>query len=632
MIHKILHALLKNIGGNLLITTEEEKEKNETSVVLHVKKNHFVQNMRKMVLIPFLLLILISVIFTVIAQYYIHQRFSSANQAETDFIANYIGGIIHEVSSLHYAFDNNISLARTLKEILRKETISYEERQVYTIVQTTMLSQMYTKLYIDSLYLYYNNSQERFFVTDVFHSGSYLGHLSNFSDTVWFDDYQRASQKQQRFWTERREIETSVSSTVPSKSVISVFNCLYTSGTPKSVGVFVANLDCKYLESSISEMLSSSQNIWVFNEQRELVLCASDNSIPNSYLASLDLENLPGKLFIEQTSYDLYASQDNDLGWYYVMLTKNSDELSIVSIPLFFIICISVIAILIQAFTTSTLAKKNYDLVQNILLILESAEKGKPFPPLSKAQNEIDAFVHTSLVNFIENKYYKTSQKKDYYHLQVLELLALQNQMSPHFLFNVLHTINWKAISLTHSENDVSRMIETLSSILRYSLREPLQTVSLKEEIYITKCYLQIENMQHGNKYQNVEWRCNVNPEQYKVPKFIIQPLVENCIQHAFSQSKGECKIRIRISEKNQILEIRISDNGTGINPKVLKEILHNLNSYGSETFPTEHMGIINVHKRLQLLFRAKAKTKIISIPQYGTSVQITIPTDLKTE
>ena len=589
------------------------------------KKNKYINNTHKMILFSTALLLIISGAAMYLSQYYTQQKIADNNALSTNLMSDYLAEIVSDMTTLKYAFSNNISLVHTLKTILGSYEITFKERQSYSMVQTTLLAQMYSKPYVDSFYLYYTNNLQRFYVSDVSHNTSYVGTLSTHTDTDWFNSYQTA-EATQRFWTERRELRSSSLDTIPTQPVISLYNCLYTVGSVHSSGIFVVNLNRNYLENALRELAAVGQSVFVFNEKNQLLLDVSSDILSAEMVVSeISPENPPQKVRINKTTYNVYSAQDMEMGWHLITLIDTSEQSAIFSIPSFAIIGICLVALLTQYFGSAYLARKNYLLAQDVIAVLETAERGESLPVLPRSNLDTDNLIRNALSNFIENNYYKTSWQEKQYHMQVLGLLALQNQMNPHFLFNTLHTITWKAIALTNGENDVSTLIEDLSSILRYSLRDPLQMATLKEEISIAECYVQIENIKQSDKFQHVEWICNVFPEQYKVPKLIIQPLIENCVLHAFPLQRKNCRIRVKVYEKKGTLIIRVSDNGIGIEKEKLTSLQKALSQISNEDKGTEHMGLINTHDRLQLLYGDMARMRVSSMTGYGTAVQISI-------
>ncbi|WP_229522471.1 histidine kinase [Paenibacillus monticola] len=105
------------------------------------------------------------------------------------------------------------------------------------------------------------------------------------------------------------------------------------------------------------------------------------------------------------------------------------------------------------------------------------------------------------ITHFIEHRYIRTQLLEKKYRLQVMELLALQSQINPHFLYNTLHSIYWESVALTGKPNKVSEMVEDISDILSYSFSNPTETVTWAAEISNTLSYVNIQKTRYKDKF-----------------------------------------------------------------------------------------------------------------------------------
>lgn len=174
------------------------------------------------------------------------------------------------------------------------------------------------------------------------------------------------------------------------------------------------------------------------------------------------------------------------------------------------------------------------------------------------------------------------------------ELSAMEAQIDPHFLYNTLDTINWKAIE--REEYEISGMVGALADILRYSIRNPGDTVSIGQELYWLSQYIML---QKEKLEQPLEVVTDVPEEvrNYRIHKLLLQPFVENAIKHGFYKKTEPCKLIIRMRLADDQISITIRDNGKGIS----EEVLRRLNTSGSDS--KNHVGIANVKKRLELYY-----------------------------
>ncbi|MDY3251046.1 MAG: sensor histidine kinase [Candidatus Choladocola sp.] len=199
------------------------------------------------------------------------------------------------------------------------------------------------------------------------------------------------------------------------------------------------------------------------------------------------------------------------------------------------------------------------------------------------------------------------------------ELNALQSQINPHFLYNTLDSIIWMAESGKNQE--VVLMTSSLAKLLRQSISNEDEIVTVEKEIGYTRSYLTIQKMRYKDQ---LEFEIDVQEEALDMPivKLVVQPLVENAIYHGikYADHKGMIQVKARIMEEK--LVIIISDNGPGMKPEVLAHILEKRSVEGKNG----KVGVYNVHNRLQLYYGPEYGLSYESVEGVGTTVFMTIP------
>ncbi|WP_078411851.1 cache domain-containing sensor histidine kinase [Priestia abyssalis] len=199
---------------------------------------------------------------------------------------------------------------------------------------------------------------------------------------------------------------------------------------------------------------------------------------------------------------------------------------------------------------------------------------------------------------------------------------VLQQQINPHFLYNTLESIN--ALAALNGQREISKMTINLGKLLRISINGGYE-VKVKDEIRHVISYLEIQKIRFDNRFAfevNVEEELN----DYPVLKLILQPLVENILIHAFSNSDDEGGlIKIRGTISNGQGEFWIEDNGKGIDENVLIE----LNKWKLENHHTQRNnghGVRNVDERIRLFYGEKYGLLICSTKHEGTCIKISFP------
>lgn len=197
------------------------------------------------------------------------------------------------------------------------------------------------------------------------------------------------------------------------------------------------------------------------------------------------------------------------------------------------------------------------------------------------------------------------------------ELQALEAQIDPHFLYNTLDVINWKAIE--NGEMEISEMVGALADILRYTVRNAGGETPIHKELYWLRQYVLLLQVKVGKEVQ-IEIHVPEYLMDIHIHKLLLQPFVENGIKHGFRGKEGACRLSVDMTEEDNRLHIIIADNGCGIDPDKLCK----LNDAKSET--EGHVGIDNVRKRLELYYLEGALLYFESTKGVGTRVHMFIP------
>ncbi|MCG4580808.1 sensor histidine kinase [Clostridium cochlearium] len=219
----------------------------------------------------------------------------------------------------------------------------------------------------------------------------------------------------------------------------------------------------------------------------------------------------------------------------------------------------------------------------------------------------------TDIKRLIDKVYQVEKQKRS------AELRVLQSQINPHFLYNTLDTIQWKA--LEYDAFEVADMINYLSVFFRISLSDGKEFITISDELEHVKNYLEIQKIRYKDKISYSINVCN-SVEQYLVPKLIVQPLVENSIYHGLKLQKQKGMINVSVFSEHGFLFIKVLDNGLGMNNEKLIALRKNL----CESIETDHYGLYNINERLKLAFGEKYSIEIKSKLKIGTEVLLKIP------
>lgn len=199
-----------------------------------------------------------------------------------------------------------------------------------------------------------------------------------------------------------------------------------------------------------------------------------------------------------------------------------------------------------------------------------------------------------------------------------LELKMLQAQINPHFLFNTLNSIKWMAEM--SNVKPISHTIGALSRLLRGTISDTNEKISIRDELQNVEDYVTIQRNRYGDSF-NFQLDLEDNCLDYKITKFILQPIVENSLLHGLNE-RDDLSIMIKVRDMLDWIYIYVEDNGRGFNvEKVLEE-----KSKEKLDGKLSSIGMINVIERIKLCYQSEGDIKIISQVNTGTVVVIKIP------
>lgn len=203
--------------------------------------------------------------------------------------------------------------------------------------------------------------------------------------------------------------------------------------------------------------------------------------------------------------------------------------------------------------------------------------------------------------------------------LRNAELEVMQAQINPHFLYNTLESIIY--LSQTGENAKIQTLVQALIGLLRMTVGNLKSTVSLGEEIDGVKQYISIQNIRYGNKIRNTIF-VEAGTASCRIPKLLLQPLVENAIIHGIGAKNGVGMLMISVSREEKGICIEISDNGKGMNEEEVSHLMNDIKRKGNFS----GIGVANVQKRIQAMYGKEYGLVYISEPEEGTTVEVHIP------
>ncbi|MDF2958912.1 MAG: histidine kinase [Paenibacillus sp.] len=201
-----------------------------------------------------------------------------------------------------------------------------------------------------------------------------------------------------------------------------------------------------------------------------------------------------------------------------------------------------------------------------------------------------------------------------------MEMQMLIHQINPHFLYNTLDAIKWRADHV--KEQTITEMVSSLGNLIRYSINNGEEFTTVEREIEHVKSYLNIESLRNQDAFQVI---VNVNPRllNYPILKLIIQPLVENSVRHGINKLQlGQGKILVRIFMEGEDLVCTVEDNGPGFPEEAAAKIEY----FAMKPNQTGGVGLYNVNQRLKNRFGFKYGVVLTNRDKGGCKATIRHP------
>ncbi len=370
--------------------------------------------------------------------------------------------------------------------------------------------------------------------------------------------------------------------------VISLVRRLYNPHTLKSVGMLVMDINFKRIEE-ISKMVTLDKNgyFFILDSKGHYVYHPDYSKLGNktkfNELANLESES-SGSLLIDnnQQEFVSYTLSPN-LGWRFFTAAPYEDLRAGIKQIQMVIIWTIVISLIIAYLLGFGFSKSLVRPIHRLRTFMKEVEIGNLNGRVNvESRDEIGqltaGFNNTveKLSNLLEEVYIsKLKETEMSLNKKEAELKMLQSQINPHFLYNSLETI--RGMALEEGRENIASISSSLGMLLRYNLRNSSPTVSLREEMKFCDKYLQIQKFRFEERFE-YQFELHESVLDMKVPKFSLQPIVENCFVHSYGENREKIKITISAQlQSESSLIIRITDTGLGMTEEVLNELTERL-------------------------------------------------------
>ena len=414
-------------------------------------------------------------------------------------------------------------------------------------------------------------------------------------------------------------------------SEIYVTRMVYDRDSYNEIGLIAINIKKEYLESVYTDLSRESlNNISILSENNEEIIKQQENSgiLKNFYRQQLQgrrgfyKDNKQGML----VSYVLLE----DPSWkivYHIPLKELYREMDTLKRWVLLIIVYGLIILSVLSVLTSV------DIITPINKLVEGmkkVEKGNKHEDIELDRSDELGYLSESFnrmskkIDYLVNRIYKEEIA-----LKEAEIKALQAQINPHFLFNTLENINWMA--QLNGVPEISETVSALAKLIDGSIGRGDRTISLREELEYIDNYMTVLKNRYEDRLEVIKI-LDEGLMDKKIPRLLIQPLVENAVKHGIGKSRRKGVIRLEAFREEGHIVFEVEDNGMGMTAEELEALNKRLQEdelilEGNGAVPArKSIGLENVNRRIKLLYGSSYGVKIESSYDEYTKVTVRIP------
>ena len=508
-------------------------------------------------------------------------------------------------SNISVVFDDAASSARFISSLSNLSLFLYNKNVIppsnslaktINSLQEVMIGCIHSSSYFDSIYIYST-------INDFVISTRFSSSADKFYDQTFLEHYKNTG-----------EVNFTIPSTftVSNGNTVDVISCvfgIYDVNIP--IGMVVFNIKREHISNIINNSGLNLHYFNIYNTEKTKIFSLNNTEIPDSDCKFCFSDN--GILLIHNIT-------NSDMTLHFgIKILSYMNILLYIFITL--LVCV-ILTIVLSAVSSLYISANFYSSVQNIIMLLQNEDSSESDEIYDDMQ-----FITDNIAKYIRDKknltHRLTTQIAQYRRLQSY---TLQLQFNPHFLFNTLNIANLEMYKISKRQTTANTIISYLADLLEISLDTQKSIVTLSEEISYAQKYLTIQSI--CDDTFDVELNISDEAVDAKVPKLILQPILENAISHGikYLMHKRRGTIRISATTNDNVLTISIWNNGVCMSNEQLENIRSQLKN--NDIPSSTHIGLCNVFPRLKLIFDTQCELTINSSEDDGTSVIIKLPAE----
>lgn len=543
--------------------------------------------------------------------------------------ADYLSGQAENISAT-LAFDSDIQSALIAYEYGGAGVMGLDQVRIRINNNLLYKSRFNTALYDCINIVLFSNDGE------VIGSKESFNQSARISDYDWFDQVKNSHGKS--IWLplgyDSNSKSTSKVLTIPVVRKIfstqsgkeNTLNEVMTVG--KALGYIMVYIDAAMFSDIVAEDAAVyTKRFFLLDENNRIISCRNKEKIGETFEYQVKKN---GYITVDGADYVMAEKKIENRGWNYICLTEQKEVTRDGSIVLSVCAILGTILILVFAAIGLMLSRSIAIPVKVLADHFKRAENSnvtiQETSGITEFTNLYESFNHTmEKIHDLANQIYENKLVHQELVLSIKEsqIQALQMQINPHFLYNTLDCINWRA--QIDGNKEVAEMIRILGKFFRSNMEIKGEFTSLKAEIDNIELYITLSKLRFGTRLH-----CFIDIEEMlydqRIMKLLLQPLVENSIKHGLEVENIDENIWIWCGVDDNDLVISVKDDGRGMAPETLEYLRGLWDSREEEYKKTESIGLYNVMRRLYLCYREECNLEIFSEPGRGTEIVITFP------
>ena len=523
-------------------------------------------------------------------------------QSESDSMESYLYQALASMENklaIYTNLNNYICYNQTISQVLGYQYDSVYDmyNQLVTILDPMLASLKYFHNDVGKVTIYVGK--------DLIKHGDTLAPISEITDTDWYKSVRDAGEMQ---WFVNK-----------SDGVVFLASPMSMLARYGLDGILYISVDYDSMFEAFEQTLQNNYGVVIFNEDGDAVYENAFFDEKYDYY-TLSAAQVLDDQHDKHSSYEILAETSSVTGWKACLYKPNrlivSSVAPITRIAVIAVLVMAAMSIIAMIILTNFVTKR----IRRLKSGMEQVEEGNLEAEIvSDSRDEIGDLVNgfdamlLRLNTLIKEVYEGRIKEKEY------EMRALQAQINPHFLYNTLSLINWKAIEA--GADDISKITLALSTFYRTSLNKGKNVMSLEDELRNMRSYLDIQLMMHDYDF-DVEFHVDESIGQYTSLNLMLQPLIENAIAHGIDvKPDGRGKLVITGKEEGDLIVLTVEDNGVGMSDEQAARIL---------TEDSKGYGVRNVNERIKLYYGEQYSLQIESRIGEGTRACIRIPKRLE--